>query len=417
MSLYGMMRTGVSGMQAQSTRLSAVSDNIANSGTTGYKRSSVEFATLLVPSTSTFYGSGAVVSNIRHVVTEQGVLNFSSQQTDLAIDGEGFFVVRDAAGTPFLTRAGSFVLDGEGRLVNAAGFYLTGYSYNAGDPAPVANGFDGLEVVTIDSTDLMASATTSGKLTANLNYAADIASGDLPSANLATSEYTHKSSMIVYDNAGDSHIVDLYFTKTADNTWEVAAYDKADASATGFPYSSGPLSTTTLTFDPTTGKLDSSSATSIDFTVLNGQPTSIDLSDSSELATDFQVLAVETDGHSPAGVESISFDADGTLSAVFADGSTRPLFRIPLATAVSENMLAALPGNVFQASSDSGDILLGFPTEAGFGGLVSGALESSTVDIAEELTDMIQAERAFSANSKVFQSGSEMMEILVNLKR
>lgn len=417
MSLYGMMRTGVSGMQAQSTRLSAVSDNIANSGTTGYKRSSVEFSTLLVPSTSTYYGSGAVVSDIRHIVTEQGVLDFSSQQTDLAIDGEGFFVVRDAAGTPYLTRAGSFVPDGEGRLVNAAGYYLTGYAYDAGNPAPVANGFDGLDIVRIGATDLMADPTTSGMLTANLDVSADPVGGDLPSANLATSQFTHKSSMVVYDNAGQSHIVDLYFAKTADNNWEVAAYDRADAAATGFPYASGPLSTTTLVFDPATGHLDAASPTSIDFTVANGQPASIDLSGSSELAADFQILAVNTDGHSPAGVDSVSYAADGTLSAVFADGSTRPLYRIALATAVSADMLTALPGNVFQASHRSGDVMLGFPTEAGFGELVSGALESSTVDIAEELTEMIQAERAFSANSKVFQSGSEMMEILVNLKR
>lgn len=417
MSLYGMMRTGVSGMQAQSTRLSAVSDNIANSATTGYKRSDVEFSTLLVPTTSTYYGSGAVVSHIRHIVSEQGVLNFSSQSTDLAIDGEGFFVVRDAAGTPFLTRSGSFVLDGEGRLVNAAGFYLTGYDYNAGNPAPAANGFDGLDVIRIDPAEMSASPTSAGTLTANLDVRAAVVAGDTASANLATSQYTSKTSLVVYDNAGEGRLVDLYFTKTADNTWEVAAYDKAEASSLGFPYASGPLATTTLTIDPSTGHLGGASPTDITFTVANGVPASIDLSATSELATDFQVLAVNTDGHSPASVETVAFDSDGTLLAVFGDGSTRPLFRIPFATAVSPDMLTALPGNVFRASPQSGDILIGFPTEADFGKLVSGALEASTVDIAEELTDMIQAERGFSANSKVFQSGSEMMDILVNLKR
>lgn len=417
MSLYGMMRTGVSGMQAQSTRLSAVSDNIANSATTGYKRSEVEFSTLLVPSTSTYYGSGAVVSHIRHIVSEQGVMNFTSQPSDLAVNGDGFFVVRDADGTPFLTRSGSFVLDGEGRLVNAAGFYLTGYSYEAGEPAPTANGFEGLDVIRVDPTEMSAIPTTAGVLTANLDVRAAVVAGDLPSANLATSQFVSKTSMVIYDNAGEGRLVDLYFTKTAANAWEVAAYDQADAAPLGFPYASGPLATASLTFDPLTGHLDASSSSAINFTIANGSPASIDLSAMSELATEFQIAAINTDGHSPANVETVAFDNDGSLLGVFADGSSRMLFRIPLATAVSPDMLTALPGNVFQAGPQSGDFLIGFPREANFGSLVSGALESSTVDIAEELTDMIQAERGFSANSKVFQSGSEMMEIIVNLKR
>ena len=141
MSLYGMMRTGVSGMNAQANRLSTVADNIANASTTGYKRSSTEFSSLIIPNTTGNYTSGGVTTAIRYATSVQGDLRYTSSASDLAINGEGFFVVQDSGGTPYLTRAGSFVPDGEGRLVNAAGVTLMGYNFANGTPSPVTNGF------------------------------------------------------------------------------------------------------------------------------------------------------------------------------------------------------------------------------------------------------------------------------------
>ena len=135
MSLYGMMRTGVSGMNAQANRLSTVADNIANSGTTGYKRSTTEFSSLIIPTVTGNYTSGGVTTTIRNSISQQGDLKYTTSGSDLAINGDGFFVVQNSSGTPFLTRAGSFVPDGEGRLVNAAGFYLMGYSFANGPPS------------------------------------------------------------------------------------------------------------------------------------------------------------------------------------------------------------------------------------------------------------------------------------------
>ena len=129
MSLYGVMRTGGSGMNAQSNKLSTVADNIANVNTTGYKRASTEFSSLVLQSGTGNYNSGSVETHVRYAITDPGTLNFTTSATDLAIQGNGFFVVTDAQGSkPFLTRAGSFVPDGQGNLVNAAGFYLMGYS-------------------------------------------------------------------------------------------------------------------------------------------------------------------------------------------------------------------------------------------------------------------------------------------------
>uniref|UniRef100_UPI002629B600 flagellar hook-basal body complex protein n=1 Tax=uncultured Rhizobium sp. TaxID=155567 RepID=UPI002629B600 len=265
MSLYGMMRTGSSGMTAQASRLSTVADNIANASTTGYKAASTEFSSLLLPSTGGNYNSGAVESEVRYSISEQGALQYTSSSTDLAINGDGFFVVQDANGQSFMTRAGSFVPNANGELVNAGGYTLMGYPYTTDDPAPVVNGFDGLAAVTVGTNSLVANASTEAIFSANLDSGEDIVTGDLPSVNSATSEYTHKSSLKAYDTLGNEVLYDIYYTKTADNEWEVSMYNAADRDATsgGFEYGPGatPLLTETLTFDPTTGDLDLASMT------------------------------------------------------------------------------------------------------------------------------------------------------------
>ena len=258
MSLYGMMRTGVSGMNAQANRLSTVADNIANAGTTGYKRSSTEFSSLIIPNVTGNYTSGGVTTSVRYATSQQGDLKYTSSTTDLAINGDGFFVVQDPSGKPFLTRAGSFVPDGDGRLVNAAGFYLMGYNAENGTPSAVTNGFGGLEPVLISQTELTAVPSQNGLFTANLPAGATVvAPANLPSANAATATASAKSSLVVYDNLGKEVLLDVYFTKTGTNTWEVAVYNQANAApGTSFPYTAGPLAPPeTLTFDGTTGKL------------------------------------------------------------------------------------------------------------------------------------------------------------------
>jgi flagellar hook protein FlgE len=419
MSLYGMMKTGVSGMNAQSNRLATVADNIANSSTTGYKRAKTEFSSLIIPSESGSYNSGGVKTTIRNAISQQGVLQFTSSNSDLAINGQGFFVVQDATGSPFLVRAGSFVPDGNGRLVNAAGFYLMGYNYANGTPSAVTNGFNGLEVVSIADFEVSATPSTEGFMAANLPAtAAVVAPADLPSANAATATPSAKSSFVVYDNLGSQILMDIYFTKTAANTWEVAVFNQADAApTTSFPYGAGPLAVQTLDFDPTTGKLAAASATDITFNVPGGQPFTLDMSAFSQLATNYTVYSSTVNGNSPAAIEEVQISADGTVYAQYENGALKALYRIPLATVQSPDQLSVLPGNVYAQSSQSGDVRIGFPNEGSLGSVVSGALEGSNVDIAEELTNMIESQRNYTANSKVFQTGSDLLDILVNLKR
>ncbi len=419
MSLYGMMRTGVSGMNAQANRLSTVADNIANSGTTGYKRSSTEFSSLIIPSTSGNYTSGGVTTTIRTSISQQGDLKYTSSGSDLAINGDGFFVVQNSSGTPYLTRAGSFVPDGEGNLVNAAGFYLMGYSFDAGPPAATANGFGGLERVSIAQEQLLAVPSTQGLFVANLPVgAADVPLAQRPSQNAATATATQKTSLVVYDNLGSEVMLDVHYTKTGANTWEVAVFNQAGAApGAPFPYAAGSLITTAnLTFDGTTGAL-TGPAGGIDIAVPNGGTFNLDISGMTQLGMEYTELRVEANGNAPSGIESIEIASDGTMYAQYENGSFRELYRIPLANVQSPDRLNALPGNVYTPSSDSGDLQMGFPGSGGLGSMISGALENSNVDIAEELTNMIESQRSYTANSKVFQTGADLMDILVNLKR
>ena len=435
MSFQGTMRTGVAGMNAQANRLSTVADNIANSSTTGYKSSSTEFSTLVLGSSSGNYNSGSVQTQVKSNISEQGSLEYTTSGTDLAISGSGFFIVQNSDGTPLLTRAGSFTPDANGNLVNAAGYTLMGYDYANGDPTSVVNGYDGLVPIKVTQGALTATASTAGKFTANLNSAAaTVAAGSTP-ADLGTSTttttppvYTSKSSLVAYDSLGTEKLYDFYYTKTADNTWQVAVYDnsKATTGSTGpFPYAAGALvGSSELNFDPTTGQLSSTTTdSSVTFPVTNSADSSvstnltIDLSDMTQFANNFTIQSATVNGNSPSVMKSISISEDGTVSAKYSNSSLAPLYRIAMATVESPDRLTAVAGNAYQQSNDSGVVTTGFAGSGAFGKIESGALEQSNVDVASELTAMIESQRSYTANSKVFQTGSDLMDVLVNLKR
>src|SRR5436190_5548421 len=191
MGLYGMMRTSASGMAAQANRLATVADNIANTGTTGYKRASAEFSSLILESGQSEYISGSVDTNVRYAISEQGSLKFTTSATDLSVKGNGFFVVSNDAGQTFLTRAGSFVADGNGNLVNAAGFKLMGYPIVGGNPNTVANGTAGLTAVSVGSLSLQAVPSAAGNLAVNLpSNDATVAAANLPAGNTAGSQFS-----------------------------------------------------------------------------------------------------------------------------------------------------------------------------------------------------------------------------------
>jgi flagellar hook protein FlgE len=422
MSIFGMMRTSTSGMAAQSSKLATVSDNIANASTHGYKRAFTEFSTIVLESGGANYVPGSVDTHVRYGITNQGGFDYTTSRTDLAVSGEGFFLVGDGSGTTYLTRAGSFVKDSSGNLVNAAGYELQGYPLNGGVASVSANGTTGLETVNISASALEATPSTQGTFYANLQEDAAIQAITPANANDTTSVYSAKTSMTVINNVGREVDLDIYYTKTAANTWEVAIFDAstADPTSHAFPYGAAgdpPLATTTLVFDPTTGQLDTTSPTDITIPVPNGSNLIMDLSKSSELADEFQILSSNVNGNAPSAVENVEFAQDGTLFAVYGNGARVGIYRIPLATVPSPDNLTPGAGNVYTVSADSGNLQLGFPGTSLFGLIKPSSLEKSTVDTATELTDMIEAQYSYTANSKVFQTAGELMEVLVNLKR
>ena len=421
MSIFGIMRTGVSGMAAQGSKLGAVSDNIANVNTVGYKRASTEFSSLISEGNHSEYNSGGVETTTRYAISDEGLIMGSTSKTDLAIKGNGFFVVTDAGGTPYMTRAGAFVKNGSHELVNSAGFYLMGYPIQNGQPTVVANSLDGLERINLANVAYEATPTTSGSLKGVLDSnAAVIPAATLPSANVAGSTYSSKASIVTYDNLGNKQMLDVYMAKTgtAPDAWQAAIFDQSTATAGGFPYGaagSAPLTTATLTFDGT-GQLTTAPA-NFAIAIPGGATATIDFSQVSQVATGETALELAVNGNAPSAVDTVEIADDGTVYAVFENGARRATYRIPLATVPSVDQLTPQSGNVYSISDKSGDVIVGFPETGSFGSIRAGALEQSNVDLATELTAMIESQRSYTANSKVFQTGSEILDVLVNLKR
>jgi flagellar hook protein FlgE len=387
----------------------------------GYKRAFMDFSSLVLDSGGTEYVSGSVESHTRYAISEEGARNFTTSATDLAIKGSGFFLVSsgDSAET-FLTRAGSFVADGKGDLINAAGYKLMGYSLANGSPNVVANGTAGLEAVNIGTLALEANPSTEGTLKVNLPVNSSVvAAANLPSTNSATATYTAKTSLVVYDNLGNQITLDVYSSNLGSGNWEVSVFNQADAAAGGgFPYSSGPLATQTLGFDMTNGQFTPTSPTDVTVPIPNGSSFKLNMAGSTQLAANYTLLdATVVNGNAPSKVDRIEIAQDGTLYAVFESGARIATYKVPLADVASPDNMKPLAGNVYVTTGNSGELQIGFPGESGYGTIVSGALEQSTVDLASELTTMIEAERNYTANSKVFQTGSDLMEVLVNLKR
>lgn len=496
MSLYGVLRSGVSGMNAQSNKLGTVAENIQNSSTTGYKRASTEFSSLILPSSEGNYNSGSVTSRVRYTIADQGPIAYTTSGSDLAISGNGFFVVSDPSGSPYLTRAGNFVKDGRtGNLINAAGFTLMGYKLGTETVDPSLNSLDGVEPVNMGSFGMQATGSTVGTFKGNLPFgqppavatgtptpptatppvagsvlfsaptvsrgaqvtfsvgggtdqvfpvttqktpaevatainaavtagtltgvnASTNAAGDLiltstvaPFATSVTGSFTSvskASSLQVYDKVGNPVKIDIALSKVDADTWTISVFNGSDPSA--------PLTGTTsmdLNFDAD-GKLTGSGV--LGFNIPGGEAFSLDMNGMTQLAGEYNVTG-SSNGNAPSAVKDVEFAADGTVYAVYEDGTRVGAYRIPLATVPSPDNLSPRAGNVYETTAASGGYQVGFPEMSGFGSIASGALEGSNVDIGTELTAMIEAQTSYTANSKVFQTGSELLDVLMNLKR
>ena len=457
MGIYGMMRTGVAGMNAQANRLTGVADNVANVSTAGYKRTDTQFSDLVMPSTRNAYQSGGVTTTVRHDISMQGAGRGTGKPGDIMLEGNGFFRVQDEAGTEYLTRAGSFQRNGQGYLQNAAGFYLLD---ETGKRVIIKGG----------AGELM-----QGKVTENINLTANLQAdkkaikrtgNDKVDFDIKNEKSYHfKKSKTIYDEQGTAVDVDFYFTKTDDNTWEIKTYvgDQNIALATKDqdgktilkpdtnPDDKIPNTVITgLKFDKegnlaglvdseghtllgTDGEPDLNIKIGLDVPNVNKEAgtnkvttfsTMVNLynpdkdgkTSLTQIGANFTFDA-EADGYAPGTYKGFSFGTNGEIQVSYSNSQIRTIGTVGLSTVTAPDSLIPLTGTVFQAVPEAGGQTFGHPGEGTFGVLRSGMLEESNADIGDELTDMIEAQRNYTANSKVFQTGSEVMDVIVNLKR
>lgn len=435
MSVTGGLYAGVAAIASQSTAFGIISDNIANSSTVGYKETEARFQTLVTRSpTQTAFTPGGVSAKPLTNPGQQGLLQVSTSSTDMAIDGNGFFVVNEAAvpGSDdqyFLTRAGAFSTDENGRLVNTAGYYLQGWRT---DPTgAIVNSttrdlLTSLETVDLSQFGQIANATDD--VTINANLPADSATGDQVVTNIT-----------IYDSQGFDYLLRTTWTKSAAaNTWAYQ-YDLVTNPGTNNAASVSLLAATrTMTFNPdgslagvnsaagTTnetatealtitpalfGRSVATAAITITWGTF-GQPTGM-----AQFDADFQTSLLNQDGSGPSALTGVTIDDEGLLEANFANGQSRAIYRIPIATVPSPTNLDAVSGNAYQVTSVSGDIVLNTATDGGTGRLQSGSLENSTTDIAEEFTDLIITQRAYSAATRIITTGDELLDEIIRVKR
>jgi flagellar hook protein FlgE len=234
---------------------------------------------------------------------------------------------------------------------------------------------------------------------------------------------------VAYDDLGTPVTLDVYMTKTGTNTWEMDVYNHADASAGGgFPYSTAALTSQQLNFSGTTGDLTSASpipatvpptttpTNALPIDIPNGMTLNLNISGMTQTAGAFSTTTASINGsQASATTGTVSISSTGVVSTVYADGSTSPIYQIQLGSVPDPDALIPVTGNVWQITLNAGTLTPEDPGSSGVGTLLSSSLESSTVDLATELTNMISAQSGYEANSKVFQTGSSLLEDLVNL--
>ncbi|HIC81012.1 MAG TPA: flagellar hook protein FlgE [Kiloniellaceae bacterium] len=419
MSIYGAMFAGVSGLAAQSNALGMISDNIANVNTIGYKGVSARFSTLVTQAaTDTTHTPGGVSSSPYSFIDRQGLLQGSASGTDLAVAGQGFFVVNESSNPGFgddffFTRAGSFNPDQNGNLVNAAGYFLQGYDIRTTAAPPSASTFTGLQTVNISN--------LSGSAAASTNIALGV---NLPSTAAVTDSFSVTAQ--VFDSLGNAHDMDITFTKTAANSWSwTAGNPTLDGGATASGTATG---TGTITFGtdgtPSAFSPAAPSITLTGFTTGAGNATlTLDLGTVgatdglTQFAGDFTISNIDQDGVRFGNYTGITISEQGIVTALFDNGQRLDIYQLPLGMFRNPNGLEARTGNVYLETNRSGNFQLNLAGNGGAGNIAPAALESSTVDLAEEFTKMIITQRAYSANTKVITTADDMLEELIRVKR
>ncbi|MDP4083041.1 MAG: flagellar basal-body rod protein FlgF [Bacillota bacterium] len=410
-SLY----SGISGMKNFQTKLDVIGNNIANVSTVGFKKSRVTFKDAM---NQTVSGASAATTNRggkngmqvglgSSLSTIDNIMDGSSLQTtnrplDLGIDGDGFFIVKQGNSQSY-TRAGNFYLDNNGTLVNSDGLKVQAYKYDS-----AGNLTNNYGDVTVN-----VNAVLPPKVTKNIafsgNLAADAINGTVFSQQIKT-----------IDSTGNAQSSTIYFKKNGTTTWDLYSSDPNATPA--------PTKLTSLTFDAT-GKnpTDSPSPTSISIPTgtadnpatpgdesIQSLPVTFDFSNLTQ-QSGASTAQVTPDGNLEGKLDSFNVGSSGEISGVYSNGLITTLGRIALAKFSNPSGLTKEGGNLFQETVNSGTPDIDVAGN-GRGTIASGSLEMSNVDLSEEFTEMITAQRGFDANTKIITTSDEILQELVNLK-
>jgi flagellar hook protein FlgE len=445
MSIYTAMRAGVSGLQANSTAMAVIADNIANVQTTAFKRSETQFAHMVNSySSGVGYNAGGVLATTRRFNDVQGSLQQSASAMDIAIAGDGLFVVTDdpaanGAGGALFSRAGSFSLDRAGRLVNAQGYYLLGGRIDPDNPNVTPSAIAGLTTVDFSDVGATAEVTTKADIVANLDSRQTAHVGYTPGQLTSGAVSAHMERAIeIYDSLGAVRTLTLSFLKTSTplNEWVAEVFYtnpntglKTTLAAGALSFGDdGTLSTapTQVPAPPAPPAFPLLSSFTIDWTNVGppatgsgaaDQPMSLTLSNTTQFAVASSLTSATADGAPPGEVVGVDVSPEGVVSAEFSNGRLKPLYRLPIATFQSPQRLTTESGSVFRQSHESGQPILNTPGSGGAGVLQTNALEASNVDLGLEFTNLITTQRAYSASSRIISTADEMLEELIRIKR
>jgi len=448
MGITSAFFAATSGINATSRALSEIGNNIANAQTVGYKSRSVSFGDLFGAtiggggtSTALVEGRGVRVLGIDPSFT-QGSLQTTSNALDLAIDGDGFFQVKDLSGNTFFSRAGQFNIDSTGNIVNPAGLRLQG--------TLAATGSTGDLVLT--NAQQIGVATTNVTMSGNLQADVPIVTSPTDAAlladpsNPAISQFS--TAVRVFDSQGSGHDLTAYFTKTAPNVWEyhvLALASEVDVPAAFKDTVTGNalVANGTINFDPS-GLLAVESAINyidgsgtagagIDFISSNTLPvggqaivfnfgTSIAEGGAGtdgmlQQGSPSTLLTLSQDGFSSGTLTGTSIGEDGTITGRFSNGTTQLIGQVELTRFINPDGLQPIGRNLFIQSGNSGTPLVGTPGTGSFGKISASTLETSNVDLGDELVNMITMQRGFQANSRIITTTNDLLGELVNLAR
>ena len=411
------LRTGITGLRTNQLRLDVIGNNIAGVNTTGFKRSRILFQDTLAQRIATggrlsgpnapnisSIGNGVSVGAIDQVWS-QGALDYTNLPTDLALAGDGFFIAESSQGN-VLTRQGAFTFDADGYLVTPDALRIQGWP--AGQDGTIATG--ALQDIRINPSITAPPVRTDGMVVTG-NLAAERAIGlDDPIT----------MSSVIYDGTGQAHTIVLTAAKTADNTWAVTGAEIAgDANAVP-PVPATALNVTgdDLVFDAE-GKLSSGGTFTVDGAFPDGSALDInvDLSSTTQYGGSTTTSVASQNGSPVGDLVDYGFDQTGQLVLAFSNGVRRPVAQLALGMVSNPDGLDQLGDGFYTTTAASGDLRIGRAGSEISAGVISGALESSNVDLAEEFTDMIVAQRGYQANARVITTSDELLQETVQLKR